>query len=694
MFRLGCDIGGTFTDFVLLDGETGDLEFSKVLTTPSDPSEAVDQGVADIDERRPEFLGATDHVIHGTTLVINALIERSGAKTALVTTRGFRDVLAMRREARYDTYDITARYPTPLVTRDLRFEVTERVYADGQVAEPLDAEEARQVLDELVQQGIESVAVCFLHSYANAANERAFADLAARYCPEVTLSLSSEVLPEIQEYPRTSTTVVNAFVKPLVGQYLGRLDERLTARSFDRGLYLMLSGGGVVAAETARQFPVRLVESGPVGGALAAAHIGGIAGLAELLSFDMGGTTAKTGLIQDGVPHITKEYEVGAAATASDHGGKGGGYPLRTPVIDLVEIGAGGGSIAWVDSGDILRVGPQSAGADPGPVSYGTGGAEPTITDANLILGRIDAEYFLGGEITLDVDSARSALEEKCGRLLKMDVVDVAHGIVEIANAAMAGALRRISIQRGFDPRDFALVAFGGAGPLHANRLAAELGIPTVIVPRSPGTFSAMGLLATDLKHDYNFTSIERLDHLDSTKLVSTFEHLKQQGRDALERDRISVDKMRFEKLLDLRYVGQSYELPISIHDEEFSSVELTRLASAFHAEHTRVYGFNAPGEPIEVVNLRLSAIGDISKPALRELQPGSDPEVAKKSEREVYFAEKGAYVTTPIFDRYRLGAGCCIEGPAIVEEMDSTTLIHPGYTVRVDPSGNLLIQS
>ena len=572
----------------------------------------------------------------------------------------------------------------------------------------MDEGAVRRIAEQLREAGVESVAVatnsiiehklaptgvCLLHAYINPSHEQRVGEVLRETFPVDAVSLSSDVAPDFREYFRASTTVINAGIRPIVGRYVERIESRLREMGVNASLLLMQSSGGVYTFETGSEKPVYMVESGPAAGVIAATYLGSQLGRSDLLSFDMGGTTAKAGLIQDGVPRVTKEYEVGAAANSSDHGGKGGGYPLRTPVIDLVEIGAGGGSIAWVDSGEVLRVGPKSAGAAPGPVCYGAGGAEPTITDANLVLGRIDAEYFLGGEISLDVDAARSAIEEKCGRPLGMDAVDVAHGIVEIANAAMAGALRRISIQRGFDPRDFALVAFGGAGPLHANRLAAELEIPTVIVPKSPGTFSAMGLLATDLKHEFSATSIERLDQLDHERLVSTLERLKQQGHKALERDGVSDDDMRFEKILDLRYVGQSYELDISVHNEAFSSCELTRLADEFHAEHERVYGFNAPGEPIEAVNLRLIAIGVISKPAFGELQPGSDFGIAVKSEREIYFAEESSYVSTPIFDRYKLRAGCCIGGPAVVEEMDSTTLVHPGYTVRVDPFGNLLIE-
>ena len=691
---MGVDIGGTFTDAILIDESTGDVRIAKVPSTPDDPSRGFLNAVARILEEAkvaPEDLG---YAVHATTVATNAIIEHKLAPTGFLATDGFRDLLEIQRQIRASLYDVHFKKPTPLVPRYACFGVPERLDARGEVIRPLDEGAVREIAKQLRDAGVESVAVCLLHAYINPSHEKRVGEILRETFPNDAVSLSSEVAPDFREYFRASTTVINAGIRRLVGRYLERIESGLHEMGVTATLLLMQSSGGVYTSETGSEKPVYMVESGPAAGAIAAGYLGTQLERPNLLSFDMGGTTAKAGLIQDGVPQITKEYEVGAAASASDHGGKGGGYPLRTPVIDLVEIGAGGGSIAWVDAGDVLHVGPQSAGADPGPVCYGAGGTEPTITDANLLLGRIDPEYFLGGEISLDLDAASSAIEERCGRPLGMDVVEVAHGIVEIANAAMAGALRRISIQRGLDPRDFALVAFGGAGPLHANRLAAELDIPTVIVPRSPGTFSAMGLLATDLKHEFTATTIERLDKMDRDVLVSTFERLSQEGRSALVRDRVPADDMRFERILDLRYVGQSYDLAVSVRDETFLSDEMARLADAFHKEHRRAYGFNAPDEPIEAVTLRLSATGDISKPALRELGAEEDPEVARKADREVYFAEKGAYVTTPIFDRYGLGAGCCIEGPAIVEEMDSTTLIHPGYTVRVDPSGNLLIQS
>ena len=633
------------------------------------------------------------YVVHASTVATNSIIEGTLAPTGFVTTDGFRDMLEIQRQIRSSLYNIHFKKPQPLVPRYRCFGVPERLDAKGNVVKPLDEAAVRRVARELKETGVESVAVCLLHSYVNPAHEERVGEILREVFPENAVSLSCEVAPDFREYFRASTTVINAGIRPVVGRYLERIESRLRAQGVSASLLLMQSSGGVYTFAAGAEKPVYMVESGPAAGVIAASYLGSQLGKTNLLSFDMGGTTAKVGLIQGGVPQITKEYEVGADASASGHGAKGGGYPLRTPVIDLVEIGAGGGSIAWVDGGNLLRVGPQSAGADPGPVCYGAGGTEPTITDANLVLGRIDPSYFLGGEIALDVDAARAAIEEKCGRPLGMDVAEVAHGIVEIANAAMAGALRRISIQRGFDPRDFALVAFGGAGPLHANRLAEELGIPTVIVPRSPGTFSAMGLLATDLRHEFNATVVQRID--ERGHLVETFDHLEQQGQAALEREGVSTADMRFDRLMDLRYVGQSYELAIAVKDPGLPSEELARLIEEFHRQHRRAYGLNAITEPVEVVTLRLGAVGDISKPVLRKLESGGKADSARrKSERKICFAEFGAFVTCPIFDRYKLGAGCCISGPAIVEEMDSTMLVHSGYNAHVDPFGNLLIQS
>jgi N-methylhydantoinase A len=476
--------------------------------------------------------------------------------------------------------------------------------------------------------------------------------------------------------------VINAAIRPVVQRYLRRIETRLADAGVRARLLVMQSSGGVFGSDAAGVRPVFMVESGPAAGVIAAAHLGETVGQRDILSFDMGGTTAKVGLIEDGQPSVTKDYNVGGHAGAGIGRLSLSGYPVRTPVVDLVEIGAGGGSIAWVDSGGLLRVGPRSAGADPGPVCYGGGGTQPTVTDANVVLGRLNPSYFLGGEMSLDVEGARAAIEERCAKPLGLSVTEAAYGIVEIANAAMANALHLISVQRGYDPRDFVLVAFGGAGPAHANAIARDSEMPTVLVPPSPGIFSATGLLATDLKRDAATAVLRRADEADPAELEALFEELERAGAEELEREGVTRARIEFVRQVDMRYVGQSFELTIAAGGD---------LVDRFHAEHERTYGFAAPDEPVEMVSLRLTSVGRIAKPPVRRLEPGPAPE--PKERREVYFAEAGGYVDCPIFDRYALAAGARIEGPAIVEEFDSTTVLHPGFRVLVDETANLVIE-
>ena len=691
--RLGVDIGGTFTDATLIDEATGEVRICKVSSTPDDPSRGFLEAVERILQEAGLPYTDVGYVVHGTTVATNAIIEGNLSPTAFVTTDGFQDMLEIARQIRPSLYDIHFEKPRPLVPRHRCFGIPERLDAYGDIVVPLDEDALRTTAERLKGENIESLAVCFLHSYVNADHERRAGEIFREALPDVRISLSSDIAPEFREYFRASTTIINAGIQPIVARYLDRIERRLRESGLSAELLIMQSSGGVFTFAAAADKPVYMVESGPAAGVIATSFLGEKLGHKNLISFDMGGTTAKTGLIQDGTPGVTKDYEVGSAASSSEHGAKADGYPIRTPVIDLVEIGAGGGSIAWIDGGGVLRVGPQSAGADPGPAAYGKGGREPTITDANLVLGRIDPQNFLGGELELDVESARTAIEDRCASHLGMDVVEVAHGIVEIANAAMTGALRRISVQRGYDPRDFVLVGFGGAGPLHANRLADELEIPQTLIPMSPGIFSAMGLLSTDLKHDYSSTFVTQLDDTVPTDLLQEFERLEAQGRTALDQDQVEEQRMQFVRQLDLRYFGQSYELTLSIQDPGFHPEEMLRLAERFHCEHERVYGFSAPDEPIELVNLRLSAIGTIAKPSLRQLaEDDRDASSAVLAARSVYFAESGGFVDCPIYDRYQFHAGTRIEGPAVVAEMDSTTLIHPGYKASVDDIGNLLI--
>ena len=692
-YRLGIDIGGTFTDATLIDENTGEIRTGKVPSTPEDPSVGFIHATDRMLDEASVSPDEVEYLVHGTTVATNAIIEKKVAPTGFITSDGFRDLLEIQRQIRPTLYDLHFEKPRPLVPRYLCFGVPERLDAQGSVLTPLDENALVDAVRQLKCENVTAVAVCFLHSYINPAHEKRAGEILREVFPGAIVSLSSEVAPEFREYFRASTTVINACIRPIVANYLRRIETRLREKGVGAALLVMQSSGGVFTFASASEKPVFMVESGPAAGVIAATHLGTALGNPDVISFDMGGTTAKAGLIQNGTPRVTKEYEVGTAAQSGVGASRGAGYPIRTPVLDLVEIGAGGGSIAWVDSGGILRVGPQSAGADPGPVCYGKGGEEPTITDANLVLGRLNPNYFLGGEIELEVEAARDAIREKCAKPLGMGVVETAHGIVEIANTAMTNALRLVSVQRGYDPRDFVLVAFGGAGPVHANRLAIEVQIPQTIIPMSPGTTSAMGLLVTDLKHDYSRTLIQRIDQVDTGMVANIYRDLEADGRASLEREGMNSGDISFVHQIDMRYVGQSYELTIPLPAGKLGAAEIKDVLSRFHREHHRSYGYSASDEPVEFVNLRLSAIGKINKPHLRQIAADGSPlSAAQKDVRSVFFAECEGYVECPIYDRYRLSACAVLEGPAIVEEIDATTVIHPGYQALVDGFGNLIL--
>ncbi len=680
--RLAIDIGGTFTDATLIDEQTGEVSIAKVLTTPSDPSEGFMHAAARALQEGAVEAGEVTFVVHATTVATNAIIEGKIARSGFVTTDGFRDLLEIARQVRPTLYDTQFEKARPLVPRDRAVVVGERLGPKGEVLRPLEEETVRDAAAVLRREEVESVAVCLLHAYVNPEHERRVGEILAEELPGVPVSLSSDVAPEIREYLRASTTVINAVIRPVVQRYLERIEQRLAEAGVEAKLLVMQSSGGIFGSDAAASRPVFMVESGPAAGVIASAYLGETLGRPDILSFDMGGTTAKVGLIQDGRPSVTKDYNVGGHAGAGIGGLSLSGYPVRTPVVDLVEIGAGGGSIAWIDSGGLLRVGPRSAGADPGPVCYRNGGTEPTVTDANVVLGRLNPRYFLGGEMDLDLAGARRAIEERCAKPLGISVTEAANGIVEIANAAMVNALHLISVQRGYDPRDFVLVGFGGAGPVHANALARDAEMPTLLIPASPGIFSATGLLTTDLKRDAAVTMMRRLEELDHGEVATTFARLEEAGRAELEAEGVGGESIEFLRQVDLRYVGQSYELTIAAGDD---------LLDRFHVEHDRTYGFAAPGEPVEVVSLRLTSVGRIAKPPLRHLRAGETP--AAKEHRPVFFAEAGDYVDCPIHDRTALPAGTLLRGPVVVEQFDSTTVVHPGFTVRVDDVGNLVIE-
>ncbi len=692
-YKLGVDIGGTFTDGVLIDETSGEIFIDKVPTTSGDPSEGFIHVVDRLLKRRRVRPQDVRQIIHATTIATNAVIERRGARTGFLTTTGFRDILEIARQVRYDLYDLQTQKPPALVPRERCFEIPERVDYRGEILVPLDEEAAEREVRTLLSHAVDSVAVCFLHAYQNPAHELRLAEIIRDLAPDVTVSLSSDVAPEIREYWRASTTVINAYIAPLVTRYIRAIQAKLTQRQMHSKLHLMQSNGGVTYADAARSRPVHLVESGPAAGVAVAAYFADLTGTKDLISFDMGGTTAKMGLILDGRPVISSEFEVGAGAWSGSALVKGSGYPILGTVVDLVEVGAGGGSIAWIDSGGVMRVGPQSAGADPGPACYGRGGSQPTIADANLVLGRLNPAYFLGGEIELASDLAWKAIETHCARTLEIETAATAMGIVDIADANMVQGISLVSVQRGYDPREFTLFAFGGAGPLHANSLAAELEIPVLIVPPSPGVASALGMLVSDLRHDYRVTRRQRLTEADCTDLEAMFRRLETEGSRIFAAHGTVPDELVGGRFLELRYVGQSWQLQIPIASDHLTQSGLEQIRESFDRHHKQSYGYSVPEEAVEIVNIGVSLTCAVAKPRPREVGTGGkSPGQARKGSRDVYFRHAG-FVSCPIFDRYALRRGNEITGPAVIEEPDSTTVIHPEYVAEVEHYGAVVIR-
>ncbi len=674
---IALDIGGTFTDLIAFNEESGAIHHAKSSTTPFD----LTVGIRDTLGKSGLPMGAAESFVHGSTTAINTAIERKGASTALIVTQGMRDVYRIGRGNRPQAYDIHFKRPEPLVPRRLTFEVTERLNAAGEVVVPFDAECARRVAEEVAASGVEAVAVCFLHSYANPDHEERMGEILLERLPNAYLSLSHRVLREYREYERTSTTVINSYVGPIVSRYLDGLEKLLRSMGFRGRLLIMQSNGGVMSPETARSLPVAMMESGPVGGIIAGAEVGCALGYRNVIAFDMGGTTAKMSLVKDGTPDIAQGYYIGDYAT---------GQPVMLPVVDIVEVGAGGGSIAWIDEVGALKVGPRSAGGHPGPICYGWGGTEPTITDANVVLGRVDANRFLGGEMRLDVDAAAGGIREKVADRLGLTVNEAALGIIRIAVAKMSLAVRGVSVERGFDPRDFALVVCGGAGPLHALEIARELHIPTVIVPRLPAHFSALGMLMTEVRHDYVRTYFSPLDGLRFSDVQGVVAELTDEARSLLASEGLRPEAMSFEPYLDIRYVGQEFALQVPITEQQLADGDLEGIRKAFDDLHDRRYGHKATDEPVEMVNVRLTARGARRKPTFPPLAaPGGD---ALAGYRDVYLADSGRSVRCAIYDRDLLGPGQVVAGPAIIEEYASTTVLFEGDVARVADSGEIII--
>jgi N-methylhydantoinase A len=672
---IGIDIGGTFTDLCAVDLATGEVRHGKALSTPADLAEGV---FACLDEAGIE--ASTIHtLVHGSTLAINIAIERKGARAALLVTRGTRDVYAIGRGNRPNAYDPLFRRPKPLIPRHLTFEVDERYTASGERLVELTPAHAAAVATAAREADVDAVAVCFLHSYSSPDHEISMGEALRAALPGAHISLSHEIVREHREYERTSTTALNAYVGPRSRVYLEQLEEGLARRGFLGRFLIMQSNGGVMSPDAAKRVPVAMMESGPVGGVIASAEIGRTIERPHVITFDMGGTTAKTSLIRNAEPTIAHGYYIGGYAE---------GQPAMLPVVDIVEVGAGGGSIAWIDDVGALRVGPESAGADPGPICYGRGGIAPTVTDANVVLGRIGAAGFLGGRMPLDARSAEDGLIRQLGSL-GLDAPELAAGIVRLAVANMVLAVRAVSVERGYDPRDFALLAQGGNGPLHACEVARELAIPTVIVPPLPAHFSAVGMLVADLRHDYVRTYYTPLSSASLDEIGRIFGELEEQGGATLASEGVDADAMVFTQSLDLRYEGQDFALNIPAPAEVVAAGDRSVIHDAFELAHARRYGHHGSGEEAEIVNLRMTAVGKRSKPTFDSGVPVEGRGAA--GSRAVHFRD--GFVDCAVYSRADLRATEPVVGPAVIEEPASTTLVWPGDVARLGTAGEIVIE-
>lgn len=691
-YRVGVDVGGTFTDVVLVEESTGEILVVKVATVPEDPSEGclngIKKAIAEFDLSPGEF----KFVVHGTTIATNTIIQGEGAKSGLITSEGFRDVLEIAYQTRPKLYDVFYDKAKPLIPRHLCQGVPERIDSDGGVLVPLDEDAVRKVAKLFDEEGVESIAVGFLHSYKDSANEKRCKEILAEELPHIPVVLSSEISPEYREYPRTSTAVVNAVLTPRIGPYIERLEKQLELMGVNAGLHLMSSSGGIITAGVARRYPVHLVESGPAAGVIGATFMAQLAGYNNLLALDIGGTTAKAALVNNGTPTIAEQFEVGSSAVATATALRGQGYPVLTPVISLVEIGAGGGSIAHVDPGGALTVGPQSAGAVPGPACYGRGGELPTLTDANLVLGRLNHKYFLGGDTNLDIERAKRSIMTHAAEPAGLGLMEAAQSIIDIANAKMTSALHFISVGQGVDPREYVLVATGGAGPMHACEIARSLGVKTVLIPPTPGVNSAIGLLATDLKHELVRTYMKESAQTDGAHLMDAFAEMEATTLAILDEEGVDPDHIDILREIAMSYVGQSFQLNVKmpdVIDANFADF----MAEVFNKRHEKAYGFVNTSAPVQYVNLRFTATGKVDRPKVREIgKGGSDPSKAQKSTREVFFRESGGDTATQIYDRDLLLCGNIISGPAIVEQMDTTIVIPPFSNVEIDEIGNLVV--
>jgi len=678
--RVATDIGGTFTDLIYLDETTGEIGTTKASTTPHNFAIGVEDTLA----KSGINVADTTFFVHGSTIIINALTERKGVKTGLITTKGFRDVLEITRANRPDLYNLYYTKPEPFVPRYLRLEVRERVNYKGEELEPLNEDDVRRAAESFVREGVEAIAVCFLHSYANPAHEARCGELLRELLPEIPVTLSHEIIKEWREYERTNTTVLNAYVQPIAVQYLNTLERDLREMGMGPVAHVMQSNGGIATFEMARRAPIKTCESGPVAGVIGAAVIGDLLGESNIISLDIGGTTVKSSLVEDGVPRITTDYKI-------EYRRDWEGYPIKVPTVDIVEIGAGGGSIAWIDKAGSLRVGPVSAGAVPGPACYDAGGEKPTVTDANLVVGRINPDYFLGGEIKVSIEKARQSMQEIADHF-GISIEEAAMGVIRLADANMGNALKLVSVRRGYDPREFTLVAFGGGGSMHAAALGRELRVKRIVVPTTPAVFSAWGMLMTDLRNDYIRTRVVRTDQIDPAELSDIFTEMEREATEDLAAEKVGQAQMVFQRFADMRYLGQEHTVKVPIPSGRLADGDMLEINECFHQLHEHAYTFRLESS-VELVNFHLTAVGQVRKPKITRLNSDEvrSIERAYKGDRHVIF--DSGFVRTPTYERALLPVGAMLSGPLIVEEPAATTVVFPGQRLSVDEYGFLHIE-
>ncbi len=677
MITLGIDVGGTFTDFIAYDHDQKSYRVYKILSTPSNPMEAMITGIKEMGITVSEI----EIFAHGTTVTTNAIIQKTGAKTSILTTKGFRDILQLRRTNRTDVYNLQWTPPDELVPRKFRCEIDERINSEGIILKPVNPEEVKTVVRNLINEGIESLAVIFLHSYVNPLNERFVKDIIKKEFPHLGVCISSDILPEWREFERTSTTVVNSYLTPILSNYISKLEKQLVKDGYKNDIFVMLSNGGLSTAQVAKEIPAHTLASGPAAGVMAEKEISKLSNEYNVVGIDIGGTSADVSLVCDGVVTFTAEKQIEF------------GIPIRLPAIEVISIGAGGGSIAWIDGGGGLHVGPQSAGAFPGPACYGRGGIKPTVTDANTVLGRLNQHYLLSGTMEIYFEKAKVSIDEYIAKPLNLSLEVASWGILEIVNQNMINAIRQVTIQRGSDPREFALFGYGGAGPLHSAQIAQELGMPKVIIPPHPGVTSALGLLMSDIRHDFCKTFFRRLDQMTPEILEQQFVDLEAKGKERLLREGIKDQNTKIVKSVGLRYLRQTHELTIEIPSDEGNIIG--SISDVFRKRHFKEYGFvREPGTPIQIVNLRLTAIGVLPKPDIKDTIVCNVVEWFEKSTRPVLFEKDGGYVKTPVFDRNLIPVNKPFIGPAIIEQFDSTIVILPGQKVYSESNGNIIIET